>query len=157
MKPPWPDCAPPWALSVPPTSVRPSDHTAIWPPLPAPSASARMLTPSFSVVRVALGCGPAPWKLPPTSTCPPPASPEACTVAPLRRTVSPSSCTVPPVCPAPRPDASSVPATSTELPGPLPSSTMCPCSWPMVWAWITPLLFTALGSRLPAARALSTT
>jgi len=55
--------------------------------------------------------------LPPTSTVPPPASPEASTTAPSSTaTLSPSSIAVPPVCPPARPETSTWPVTVSVPP-----------------------------------------
>ena len=133
--------------------VAPSDQTAIWPPLPEVMASALIrLAPSMAVLW-ALASGPAPWKLPPMATRPPPARPEALMVAPASLTVLPVTLTVPPVWPAPVPEASSVPPTTTSP----PIKRMTPLRFSMLWAWMMPVLLTALCSRLPAAWAVSST
>ena len=113
MNPPLPEVAPPRAVRMPATDVSPSDQTAILPPLPELIASALMLDSAPIMVAKAFCCGPAPWKLPPASTVPPPVVPDASILAVIRPTRLPSSWTVPPLpATSPVPLASIVPDTS---------------------------------------------
>ena len=76
---------------------------------------------------------------------------------PNRPTWWPVAVTLPPVCPAPVPEASSVPPTLTVPLCMSASSLIVPLWFSMVCAWITPVLFTALCNRFPAACAVSST
>jgi hypothetical protein len=79
-----------------------SDQATTLPPLPVLTASALICASASIKVALARCSLPEPCQLPPSSTVPPPASPEASTRAPANSpTLSPSTLTVPPVWPAP--------------------------------------------------------
>ena len=119
--PPWLFCPvpvpAPVALMLPSISVRPSAQTTTVPPLPCALALASIVAPLCTMVRLALRVTPsacaAPCQPPPTSTVPPPAWPDASSLAPLRRpTLSPSTAICPPLSPVFMPLAASSPETS---------------------------------------------
>ena len=114
-KPPLPPCSPPLPLICPAKLVSPSDHTMARPASPATRASTDNSTPAATRVSTALTTsGFLPWKSPPTRMAPPPASPDAFTVAPASRaTERPSNSIRPPVACG---------VSSTRLPGSLPAS-----------------------------------
>ena len=106
MKPPSPPCGPPRALIAPRAEVAPSDQRITVPPSPATVASARTTAPD-AMRRLCALSAPAhwPWRPPPTSTCPPPAAPEASRDRPSCSSMSGASTRTRPPTPPPAPAA----------------------------------------------------
>jgi hypothetical protein len=86
------------------------DHTTTRPPSPTFVASAWIVVPRLTNVRLALR-SPPPWNPPPTSTSPPPVAPDASICASRSATRSPRTLTLPPAPAALL--ASTVPETAT--------------------------------------------
>ena len=153
--PPLPPCGPPRADSVPSTRLTSVELIAMVPPWPRTVASARIVAPRSTVVlRAMVWLRPTP--VVPTRTVPPPAPPEASSVAPAATRTERSDCTamVPPRWPA-APVASTLPVTST--PPPVARSATWP-GWPAsVLARMVPVLRTRPSMRSPAADAVSST
>ena len=98
MNPPLPETDPPLAVNVPSTLAVSSAQTIILPPSPLRFASALIAAFGPKSTMAALRSGPRPRKLPPSSTVPPPVSPDTSIVAlPETETLLPSKVTTPPL------------------------------------------------------------
>ena len=158
MRPPAPPCGPPTDFRRPNTFATSVPQTTISPPSPRAVALASMPAEGATYAAVAFGEGPAPWKLPPTSTWPPPPAPRASSRAPSKTpTLSPSTRIVPPTPPASGALASSRPSTrATPVAGSAINS-IVPRSWRTVLACTTPDELTTDSASPSSPRAVSTT
>ena len=101
--------------------------------------------------------GPLPCQLPPTSTVPPPAAPDASTSAPLSSmTRLPRTEACPPRSPVPRPDTSTKPSTRV-MPSSPPSITTRPWRMPTLRACTMPLTLSTVSANAPRAAARRST
>ena len=124
--PPLPPAAPPRAVMRPAKLVWPADNRVTWPPVPRRPALAASLAPratlTLAAVSVARVCGPpdARAAVVPMAMTPPPASPEASSVAVAAIVTLPVALatTWPPLVPAATPVALTAPSISTEPPTP---------------------------------------
>ena len=116
-----------------------------------------MLAPDAIRVVLEFCSGPRPWKLPPISTLPPPAWPDASMLAvPLSSSLSPSTLTVPPLRPAALPVALREPLSVTWPLLPPLSTIMQFCSTAES-ARMTPDWLITVASASPAALASKAT